>query len=79
MSMKQPFDEKRFNFLKLVPEEEIMTLNSKDEEDIIAINASPIEYGHSLLLPQRCKKLPQVVTKYSLYKAIELFSLSSSP
>ncbi|KOC60459.1 GDP-D-glucose phosphorylase 1 [Habropoda laboriosa] len=77
-SMKQPFNEKHFNFTKLVPEEQIMNLNSTNEEDIIAINVSPIEYCHSLLLPQKCKQLPQMVTKYSLYKAIELFSLSSS-
>ncbi|KOX79084.1 GDP-D-glucose phosphorylase 1 [Melipona quadrifasciata] len=75
-SMNQLFNEKQFNFTKLVSEEQIMKL---DKDDIIAVNVSPIEYCHSLLLPQRCKQLPQIITKYSLFKAIELFSLSSSP
>ncbi|XP_033362922.1 GDP-D-glucose phosphorylase 1-like isoform X1 [Bombus vosnesenskii] len=78
ISMNQPFNEKDFNFTKLVSEEQIMNLNNTDKDDIIAINASPIEYCHSLLLPQRCKQLPQLVTKHSLLKAIELFSLSLS-
>ncbi|XP_076632234.1 GDP-D-glucose phosphorylase 1 isoform X2 [Colletes latitarsis] len=78
ISMMQPFNEKCFNFMQLTSEEIMMDLNNKDEEDIIAVNISPIEYCHSLLLPQRCKRLPQVVTKYSLYKAIEIFSFSCS-
>lgn len=76
--MKQPFNNKQFNFTKIKSEEQIMNLGSIDKDDIIAINVSPIEYCHSLLLPQRNKQLPQVITKYSLFKAIELFSLSSS-
>ncbi|XP_048269741.1 GDP-D-glucose phosphorylase 1 isoform X2 [Bombus terrestris] len=78
ISMNQPFNEKDFNFTKLVSEEQIMNLNNTDKDDITAINASPIEYCHSLLLPQRCKQLPQLVTKHSLVKAVELFSLSLS-
>ncbi|KAK9304808.1 hypothetical protein QLX08_004005 [Tetragonisca angustula] len=78
-SMNQLFNEKQFNFTKIVSEEQIMNLDNIDKDDIIAVNVSPIEYCHSLLLPQRCKRLPQIITKYSLFKAIELFSLSSSP
>ncbi|XP_048269930.1 GDP-D-glucose phosphorylase 1-like isoform X3 [Bombus terrestris] len=78
ISMNQPFNEKDFNFTKLVSEEQIMNLNNTDKDDIIAINASPIKYYHSLLLPQRCKQLPQLVTKHSLVKGVELFSLSLS-
>ncbi|XP_017759171.1 PREDICTED: GDP-D-glucose phosphorylase 1 [Eufriesea mexicana] len=77
ISMNQPFNENNFNFTKLKPGEQIIDLN-KDEDDIIAVNVSPLEYCHSLLLPQRDKQLPQAITKYSLFKAIELFSLSSS-
>ncbi|XP_076750635.1 GDP-D-glucose phosphorylase 1 [Xylocopa sonorina] len=78
-SMKQPFDDKHFNFTKLLPQEIITSVNSTEEDYTIAINNSPFEYCHSLLLPERNKKLPQIATKYSLLKAIELFSLSSSP
>ncbi|XP_076299410.1 GDP-D-glucose phosphorylase 1 [Lasioglossum baleicum] len=77
-SMTQPFDVKRFNFTKISSEEEIMYLDG-NEEDVIAINISPLEYCHSLLLPERCKQLPQVVTKYSLYKALRIFALSHDP
>ncbi|KZC09338.1 GDP-D-glucose phosphorylase 1 [Dufourea novaeangliae] len=73
ISLTQPFDEKCFNFTHLPPEEKVIDLN---EDDIIAINVSPIEYCHSLLIPERCKQLPQVVTKYSLYKALDIFLLS---
>ncbi|CAL7948722.1 unnamed protein product [Xylocopa violacea] len=78
-SMKQPFDDEHFNFIKLLPQELITSVNGTDEDYTIAINASPFEYCHSLLLPERTRKLPQIVTKYSLLKAVELFSLSSSP
>lgn len=77
-SMMQLFDEKMFNFTQLTHEETIMDLNNGDGDDIIAVNLSPMEYCHSLLLPHRNRRLPQIVTKYSLYKAIEMFSLSSS-
>ena len=77
--MNQLFNEKQFNFTKLTSEEQIMNLDDINRDDIIAINISPMEYCHSLLLPQRCKQLPQIITKYSLFKAIGLFSLSSSP
>ncbi|XP_033339356.2 GDP-D-glucose phosphorylase 1 isoform X2 [Megalopta genalis] len=74
-SMIQSFDKKRFNFTQISPEEVIIHLDG-NEEDIIAINISPLEYCHSLLLPERCKCLPQVITKYSLYKALHIFRLS---
>ncbi|XP_076653350.1 GDP-D-glucose phosphorylase 1 [Halictus rubicundus] len=74
-SMTQSFDEKRFNFMQISSEEKIMYLDG-NEEDVIAINISPLEYCHSLLLSERCKQLPQVVTKYSLYKALRIFALS---
>ncbi|XP_076632235.1 GDP-D-glucose phosphorylase 1 isoform X3 [Colletes latitarsis] len=44
ISMMQPFNEKCFNFMQLTSEEIMMDLNNKDEEDIIAVNISPIEY-----------------------------------
>ncbi|XP_078053756.1 GDP-D-glucose phosphorylase 1 isoform X2 [Augochlora pura] len=74
-SMIQPFDKNRFNFTQISPEEKIIHLDG-NEEDIIAINISPLQYCHSLLLPEQCKCLPQVITKYSLYKALRIFQLS---
>ncbi|XP_031838149.1 GDP-D-glucose phosphorylase 1 [Nomia melanderi] len=75
-SMTQLFDKERFNFTKISSEEKIMNLDAENEADIIAVNISPLEYCHCLLLPERWKQLPQVVTKYSLYKALDIFALS---
>ena len=47
-----------------------------DKDDIITVNVNLIGYYHSLLSVQRCKQLSQIISKYSLFKAIELFSLS---
>ena len=41
------------------------------EENDVIINASPIEFGHSLLVPERIHgKHPQVLTEKSLVLAI---------
>lgn len=57
-SMTQPFNEIRFNFTKLTPEEKIMNLSNRDQEDIIVVKVSLLEYYHCLFLLQRHKKLP---------------------
>lgn len=78
-SMHTPFDEKRFNFTKINPREILFDVDCGDGNNVIAVNVSPIEYGHCLFLPERLKCLPQKVTEFSLLKIIELFLLSSSP
>lgn len=50
-----------------------------DTDDILAINASPLGYFHSLVLPKINNKLPQVINEYSLNVAIQLLLLSASP
>lgn len=76
VSLTQPFDPQKFNFLK-VPEEEIYF--SLNEDDVFIVNASPLEFGHCLFVPQRKLEQSQTMTKYSLQKAIELFLTSNSP
>lgn len=78
MSMSQPFSSTGFNFTKLTPQEILFDVGNGDGNDIVAINASPLEQNHSLLLTERFKCLPQVMTEHSLRKAIELCLLSSS-
>lgn len=50
-----------------------------DTDDILAINTSPLEEFHSLILPKINCKLPQVIDEYSLNIAIQLLLLSASP
>lgn len=77
-SMSQPFNSTGFNFTKLTQQEILFDIGNGDANDIIAINVSPLEQGHCLLLTDRFKCLPQIMTEYSLRKAIELCLLSNS-
>ncbi|KAJ4444734.1 hypothetical protein ANN_06531 [Periplaneta americana] len=45
----------------------------------LIINVSPLEYGHSLLVPSLHSCLPQIVTLESLQLLIEVLLLSNSP
>nr|XP_012217504.1 PREDICTED: GDP-D-glucose phosphorylase 1-like isoform X4 [Linepithema humile] len=77
-SMVQPFKHMGFNFTKLLQQEILFDIGNGDANDVVAINASPLEQGHCLLLTERMKCLPQVITEYSLHKAVELCLLSNS-
>ncbi|XP_073974004.1 GDP-D-glucose phosphorylase 1 isoform X2 [Rhodnius prolixus] len=76
-SLTQPFDDKVFNFTKLHGQEFMFhvvhnSLENGSEKigNYIAINASPLEFGHSLLLPALFEKLPQILTFGSIEFAI---------
>ncbi|EFN81306.1 UPF0580 protein C15orf58 [Harpegnathos saltator] len=77
-SMSQPFNSTAFNFTKLKQPEILLDIGNGDGNDIVAINTSPLEQCHCLLLTERLKCLPQNMTEYSLRKAIELCLLSNS-
>lgn len=76
--MLQSFNSAGFNFTKLSQQEILFDFGNGDTNDIVAINASPLEQGHCLVLTERLKCLPQVMTEYSLRKVIELYLLSNS-
>lgn len=76
--MLQPFDQRCFNFTQLTQQEILFNIGKNDTNDIIAINVSPLGKCHCLLVTERLKCLPQIITKYSLHKAIELCLLSNS-
>ncbi|XP_054256843.1 GDP-D-glucose phosphorylase 1-like isoform X2 [Macrosteles quadrilineatus] len=81
-SMKQMFDPTVFNFTKMDEGEilfQVWNIHRKDKNNYLAINVSPIGFGHSLLVPSLYDCLPQVMTENSLLTAIELFLLSKSP
>uniref|UniRef100_A0A2P2L1N3 GDP-L-galactose phosphorylase 2 n=1 Tax=Rhizophora mucronata TaxID=61149 RepID=A0A2P2L1N3_RHIMU len=82
----QPFDEKKFNFTKVGQEEFLFQFEaSKDGEvqfipnapvdtenssSVVAINVSPIEYGHVLLIPHILECFPQRIDHESLLLAL---------
>ncbi|XP_011859755.1 PREDICTED: GDP-D-glucose phosphorylase 1 [Vollenhovia emeryi] len=76
-STLQSFSFLGFNFTKLTRQEILFDVGNGDANDIIAINASPLEQCHCLLLTERFKYLPQIMTEYSLHKVIELCLLSN--
>lgn len=77
-SMLQPFNDVGFNFTKLSQQEILFDVGNGDLNDVVAINNSPLEECHCLLLTERMKCLPQIMTEYSLRKAIEMCLLSNS-
>ncbi|XP_071574813.1 GDP-D-glucose phosphorylase 1 isoform X1 [Temnothorax nylanderi] len=76
-STLQSFSPIGFNFTKLTQQEILFDIGNGDTNDIVAINASPLEQSHCLLLTERLKCLPQIMTEYSLRKVIELCLLSN--
>ncbi|CAL5402735.1 unnamed protein product [Camellia sinensis] len=87
----QPFDGNKFNFTKVGQEEVLFQFEASEDNDVqffpnapidvenspsvVAINVSPIEYGHVLLIPRILECLPQRIDKDSfllaLYMAVE--------
>lgn len=78
-SPDEPFNPTEFNFTKLPDREIYFDIENEDGNNVIAVNVSPIEWGHALFIPERFAQLPQKITRYSLSKAVELLLLSSSP
>ncbi|KAL0302012.1 UNVERIFIED_CONTAM: GDP-L-galactose phosphorylase 1 [Sesamum radiatum] len=87
----QPFDENKFNFTKVGQEEVLFQFEASEDNEVqffpnepididnspsvVAINVSPIEYGHVLLIPRILECLPQRIDRESfllaLYMAVE--------
>ncbi|KAJ8432156.1 hypothetical protein Cgig2_006858 [Carnegiea gigantea] len=87
----QPFDGNKFNFMKVGQEEVLFQFEASEDGEVqfipnapvdvenspsvVAINVSPIEYGHVLLIPRIFECLPQRIDHESfllaLYMAIE--------
>ncbi|KAL0406950.1 UNVERIFIED_CONTAM: GDP-L-galactose phosphorylase 1 [Sesamum latifolium] len=99
----QPFDENKFNFTKVGQEEVLFQFEASEDNEVqffpnepidvdnspsvVAINVSPIEYGHVLLIPRILECLPQRIDRESfllaLYMAVEAgnpyFRLEKAP
>ncbi|GMH14426.1 hypothetical protein Nepgr_016267 [Nepenthes gracilis] len=91
----QPFDDNKFNFTKVGQEEVLFQFEPSEEDEIqfipaapfdvenspsiVAINVSPIEYGHVLLIPRILDCLPQRIDNESFMLALCMAREAGSP
>ncbi|CAI5487395.1 unnamed protein product [Closterium sp. Naga37s-1] len=89
----QPFDPSKFNFTKVGQNEMLFRFEEGGEEEslfhkeavveespsIVAINVSPIDYGHVLLVPRVLDRIPQRIDEPSLLMALRLASEVNDP
>ncbi|XP_010536681.1 PREDICTED: GDP-L-galactose phosphorylase 1-like [Tarenaya hassleriana] len=91
----QPFDGNKFNFTKVGQEEVLfqfeatedgeaqffpsMPLDADNSPSVVAINVSPIEYGHVLLIPRVLECLPQKIDHQSFLLALHMAAEAGNP
>lgn len=90
LSIKQDFDPKLFNFNKANPCETMFEILKHEVPESVnengftkgckmVVNVSPLEFGHSLIIPEPNQCYPQVLTPHSIQVGIECVLLSSDP
>ncbi|CAI5478257.1 unnamed protein product, partial [Closterium sp. Yama58-4] len=89
----QPFDPSKFNFTKIGQNEMLFRFEEGEEEEsrfneeavveespsIVAVNVSPIDYSHVLLVPRILDRIPQRIDEPSLLMALRLASEVNDP
>ncbi|KAK2987021.1 hypothetical protein RJ640_004747 [Escallonia rubra] len=91
----QPFDGTKFNFTKVGQEEVLFQFEASEDDEVqffpnapidvenspsvVAINVSPIEYGHVLLIPRVLECLPQRIDRESFLLALYMAAEAGSP
>lgn len=91
----QPFDGSKFNFTKVGQEELLFQFEDSDDGEVhffpnapvdpdnspsvVAINVSPIEYGHVLLIPRVLECLPQRIDRESFLLALHMAVEAGNP
>ncbi|XWS27810.1 hypothetical protein CRYUN_Cryun25bG0011900 [Craigia yunnanensis] len=91
----QPFDGIKFNFTKVRQEEVLFQFEASEDGEIqffpnapidvenspsvVAINVSPIEYGHVLLIPRILECLPQRIDHDSFLLALYMAAEAGNP
>ncbi|XP_029808783.1 GDP-D-glucose phosphorylase 1 isoform X2 [Suricata suricatta] len=86
-SVKQAFDPAQFNFNRIRPGEVLFRLlgapdppgAAQQEDVLVLINVSPLEWGHVLLVPEPARGLPQRLLPGALRAGVEAVLLSSHP
>ncbi|PAV63359.1 hypothetical protein WR25_24553 [Diploscapter pachys] len=82
-NIKEPFNSIRFNFTKLHDNEVMMYLKCEDnpittdplDRHLIAVNASPLERDHCLIIPAVNKCHPQVLNPVAIRLAVDIMLL----
>uniref|UniRef100_A0A1I7Y4P4 GDP-D-glucose phosphorylase 1 n=1 Tax=Steinernema glaseri TaxID=37863 RepID=A0A1I7Y4P4_9BILA len=82
-SISENFNSLRWNFTRLKPEEILMFMRCLDrpfsddplDRHVIAVNASPLERSHSLLVPAVNKCLPQSITETAVRMGTDMMLL----
>nr|DAD23450.1 TPA_asm: hypothetical protein HUJ06_024913 [Nelumbo nucifera] len=91
----QPFDGNKFNFTKVGQEEVLFQFGASEDDEtnffpfapidvddspsVVAINVSPIEYGHVLLIPRILDCLPQRIDRESFLLALHMAAEAGNP
>uniref|UniRef100_A0A670ZHL5 GDP-D-glucose phosphorylase 1 n=1 Tax=Pseudonaja textilis TaxID=8673 RepID=A0A670ZHL5_PSETE len=81
-SVRQSFDPRQFHFGQIRREEALFCLRRScpgSARTLVAINVSPLERGHVLLIPDPALALPQVLTAEALRAGLEAVLLSAHP
>lgn len=81
-ALGQPFDPAAFHFGRLRPAEVLFALapsHRRAARVLVAINASPLERCHVLLVPEPARGLPQALTAEALLAGLEALLLSGRP
>ncbi|KAJ1366316.1 hypothetical protein KIN20_026947 [Parelaphostrongylus tenuis] len=84
-NIREPFNPLRWNFTKLPENEILFYLRCKDrpishdalDRHVIAVNASPLERDHSLIIPSINRCLPQVLTPTAIRLATDIMLLTA--
>ncbi|KAE9413694.1 hypothetical protein Angca_004543, partial [Angiostrongylus cantonensis] len=84
-NIREPFNHLRWNFTKLPENEILLYLRCEDrpithdplDRHVIAVNASPLERDHSLIIPSINRCLPQVLTPTSIRIATDVMLLTA--
>ncbi|XP_062857662.1 GDP-D-glucose phosphorylase 1 [Trichomycterus rosablanca] len=88
LSIRQQFDPKLFNFNKINQEEILFQMckaadscvqNGIGSSCFVIINASPLEFGHCLLVPEPLRCHPQILTPLAVRFGVESVFLSADP
>lgn len=90
LSIQQQFDPKLFNFNQINSAEILFEMREAEEicacapsgisaSCVVIINASPLEFGHCLLVPEPSRCHPQVLTPPALRFGLESVFLSADP
>ncbi|KAM6202111.1 GDP-D-glucose phosphorylase 1 [Rhynchocyon petersi] len=86
-SVRQAFDPEEFNFTMIQPGEVLFRLHQEpdppstlpQEDILVMINISPLEWGHVLLVPEPARGLPQRLLPSVLRAGVEAVLLSLHP